>query len=68
MDSDSPLRITSRQRFIAILALAALVFGLGYAKAQMHDSWVVEKADARQSASQSYVAEMPPDVEIRRTR
>lgn len=68
MDSDRPLRMTSRQRIIAIFALAAIVFGLGYAKAQMHDSWVVEKASADQSADQAYVAEMPPGVEIRRTR
>ncbi len=62
------LRITSHQRIIAILALAAMVLGLGYAKAQMHDSWVAEKADIHPSTYQSYMAEMPPDVEIRRTR
>lgn len=62
------LRITSHQRIIAILALAAIVFALGYAKAQMHDSWVAETTGIHHSAHQSYVAEMPPDVEVRRTR
>lgn len=54
MDSPQPLRITSRQRVLLIFGIAVGILGLGYAKAQMHDSWVAEKA-----AKQAYVAEMP---------